>query len=270
MGILRELYQFLLSVKKKNVIIIKTFSYVYKIAWGPGRIRLNHEFQARLVLSNLFRDVAHCYEPFLCGNSYLVGRSRRLDEGINDSVSDNYVAGLVSKLPETSSFLNWTETFERDALEIVFNTLSGTSRYFVEGLLTEVKLPVTGAHGDFSIHNFLGTPTKIMLIDWEYYRGNGSFVTDVLRYFMIKRSAFNGVSFLSPESLIVNDLPSYLVDFLFKNCGVTCREQIKILGAVGNCTAHWDSQHGENLAKELDKYLLDFQINFWPRNHGSH
>lgn len=179
---------------------------------------------------------------------------------MNERDCDRVILRLLDNVSDGCEYREWDKTLDQSALNIIMHNMSEDVRAFIDSALSGIKLPITGAHGDLIQQNFLGSSYDVKIIDWEFYREHGSIVSDVLRYFMVKRSRFNGVSFLSPESLNVNLLPNSLHKLVKLNSQFEIDTQLKVLGVIGNGTAFWNEELGVKQAKKIDRFMSEYMM----------
>lgn len=257
-SIFRYIYRLLSIAKRKQVISFSLNDYVYKVAWGDGMLRLQTEFNALCDHSSIFDELAHFYKPVFMTDFFCVGRSLKLDSYISDSSCDRLVENLLKKMPEKLEYKEWDKTLKTTSLELIFNNISDASKFYIEEVLSGTKLPITGAHGDLIDSNLFFRDGRVYIIDWEFYRNYGSIISDFLRYYMMKRSRFNGVSFLSPDSLDIKYLPSSVLELVGFNSRYSSEMQLKVLGVVGNATAYWNESHGVEISRKIDLFIAGF------------
>lgn len=255
---LKNIYHFSYNVAKKQCLTVFSKRYVYKLAWSFGKQRLENEFKSINTLSQLFAKKAHFYLPLYKNTIFCVGRSKILKAGENRDLSDEVISSLLFEVPTDIEYREWQTTFNNSAIQLIFENLSRTSKNYIKTCLSGVMLPVTGSHGDLIQQNFLVESNTVKIIDWEFYYENGSIVNDVLRYHMMRRSNFNGISFLSPESLRAEVLPDSLNRLIKFNSRCTRERQLQLLGVIGNGTSFWNDKHGTDLAKKIDSFIKDY------------
>lgn len=157
---------------------------VYKLGTGHATRFFQNEVSAHSNAHQTWSVAKHgiFFSPLINRRTFFLARSRRA-ENIN---ADDHLLHLVfhtlSSLGTTSAtYLRWDETLPTEKLLHVTNHLDSTSREFLTDELGEVRLPVTGAHGDLAPKNILFPCDRLfLLIDWEFFRPTGSVYTDLL------------------------------------------------------------------------------------------
>jgi len=170
------------SVNKKNV---------YKITWN-GTAKLfdkelkltnNSKFQ-----SNIWFDFAITYRPvFKINNRFLriiAGKSKKIDHSADQSQVDSFVWELLTLNLNQFDSIIWYESLDQLMFKNLIEYLPETKVNFIKSFLSEIYLPKTGSHGDLIDQNILyDYNSGVKIIDWEYFRPNGSLYTDILRLY---------------------------------------------------------------------------------------
>ncbi len=187
------------TIQKKKLIKIRIFrNYIRKTVWKENKIKLmGKEFLAKDHQNYfpLWEGIGHYYEPIfffkgriLFKNGILISKSNKLKKNASQSEIDEIVNKLYKKIPSDSKEVLWTETMDKILLNKLFERLTENQKLFIEKKLSRSFLPVTGAHGDLKDeHFFKDKDNKYYIIDWEFFRPEGSIVTDILRLYSMRQ-----------------------------------------------------------------------------------
>ena len=184
--------------QKKFIININFRGYIKKTVWEENNIRLmGKEFLAEEYQSYfpVWNGIGHYYKPhfFIKGTTFfkkglLVSKSRKLKENASEAEIDEIMKKLYGKIPAEAPKVLWSETMDKHFLKELLERLTEKQKLFIENKLSNTFLPVTGAHGDLKDeHFFKNSDNSFYIIDWEFFRPEGSIVTDILRLYSMRQ-----------------------------------------------------------------------------------
>ena len=186
-------------IQQKKIIRIKNYrNHIKKTVWDENNIKLmGKEFLTKDYQNYfpLWEGIGHYYEPrfffkgrILFKNGILVSKSHKLKKNASQSEIDETVKKLYKKIPSDSLEVLWSETMDKNFLNKLFERLPENQKLFIEKKLSRTFLPVTGAHGDLKDeHFFKNQDNNCCIIDWEFFRPEGSIVTDILRLYSMRQ-----------------------------------------------------------------------------------
>lgn len=218
---------------------------VYKFAWGERASQLKDnsiDFQKMTEQGVIWNPYAlHYEEPIKSINKIeglYMGRAKRLQKRATQDQVDQLIKTLINQDYSKFSTKSFIDTLDKANVDILCDSLSKKEFSKLRRILKSVEIPVTTAHGDLLDQNIMFDDNLgLKIIDWEYFRSNGSFITDILRLYS-RRNEKKSTSAdnyhhkqFDPSSLIKHENVKALsekFDISFK--------QLSIMAAVTNTT----------------------------------
>ncbi len=248
-------------MQQKKIIRIRKYSRdIKKMVWEENNLRLmGQEFAANQYQSYfpVWNGIGHYYEPsffmkdrVLFKNGIMVSISRKLYKQASLSEVDKIIKDLHEKIPSDSRKAIWSETLDKNFLARLFSRLTEKQKYFIENSLSKSFLPVTGAHGDLKDeHFFKDRDNKNYIIDWEFFRPEGSIITDILRLYSMRR-----IKELKKKEIKISQYDPMLVLKHGLDCCIDLSEiggemEIALLTMITNCCIHVTGSSNRRLEK---------------------
>lgn len=205
--------KFFEKANRRKKFVLNTPQQVIKIAWGESaKLLTNREFiadqQINSSSSNIWHNHATFYRKRLKVGGIIVASSPRLVRQASEAEIDEFAKHLLERIPSNISYQHWDKTLEQNSLSRMYEVMTKEQQDFINSTLQGVKLPITSAHGDLIDKNiWIDQNGKIKLIDWEYYREQGSVITDLLRLYSFRFKAKMKQSQFSPTLIKDINLP---------------------------------------------------------------
>lgn len=208
---MKKLYKYLkIKLTKKKYFIILTKNFVYKVPFT---------FSSYLSLCNEIDSYRLAKKSNFWENSFLntsfygfISCSPRGDDKMDRHKLD--VVELLDNL-----LLKMKSKPRRSALELIdiglLSDLVDVSKVkYFKNSLSKIFLPKSVAHGDLHIGNMLYFDKKIIIIDWETYRENSSFLFDYVHYYvreecLVKNESWTNIVF---DHTFINSLTNDIVN----------------------------------------------------------
>lgn len=251
-------HQRYLRAYRKKTFVVFSNKNVFKIVWQESAELMEREFSLNEYVfsskNSIWSSHATIYSKIFEFSKITIASTSRLPQNASKDQIDTFAKYLLESIPLEVSYQVWWKTLDQDRLERMWKVLGDPYSKLIMSFLAHVKLPVTGAHGDFIDQNILLNHEKVVqIIDWEYWRPQGSVVTDLLRLYSIRHARNMKISEFSSNIFNEFDLPHYFIKYT--NLSVKI---LSILAAITNVCLPATIGPTEKRASILLSSLKDF------------
>jgi len=212
--------------KKKKVIVFGAKNNFYKVVWGQSRVLMeNEELASKFIKKSIWNNYAFFSKKIISVRPKVaIYKSRKLARNATVEESRILVNNLINRVQKLDqknklAYKVWYETLDVHAFKEFWQLLDTKAIQHINDILASTKLPVTGAHGDLHHKNILVSDTMHKyLIDWEYFRINGSLITDILRFnSWLVRKKYSKINPLYSPKILMNYKPHSFLNYRFNN-----------------------------------------------------
>jgi len=253
-------------LRKENLIFRGRYN-VYKIVPHSSRIpSMERESRAAKIHQDprfIYYGLGVFYRPILkCESVGALYQARRIPRTPSNEEIEILAQTLLDRTPAACHRAVWCETFDSHKFEAVWACMSEKQKKITNCLLGNLRIPVTGAHGDLAKNNIMVEDTgEIKIIDWEYFRERGSVVTDILYLYCSLHIRKSSEKIYNPFLIKKYGMPLFFGNNVFSENENPSLDALSLLGGFSAVCKTWvcrPEESHDKIIKDFVKYDFDF------------